>query len=508
MILTNNLSKKRKRRDFLKTMALGAGALMLPGSPITFACGHRQKRPNFVFFLVDDLGWVDTGVYGSTFYETANIDRLASEGMLFTDAYAASPVCSPTRASIMTGKNPARLNITNWIGGKQKGQLLPAPYEHQLALEEVTLAEAFKEAGYATGFIGKWHLGDEAYFPEHQGFDINIGGHGAGRPASYFYPYKSANPQNTRLEVPGLDGGSEGEYLTDRITEESLKFIEKNRDRPFLLYLSHYAVHTPIQSKQQLKDRYAAKAARIEEHPVPRFQNETGLATTRIVQDHPGYAGMIQSIDESLGGVMAKLDELGLSENTVVIFMSDNGGLSTKAGDRRTAPTGNVPLRAGKGWLYEGGIREPMIIKWPNVVKAGSVCNQPVVSMDFFPTMLAMADLPQKPRQHVDGQNLVPLLRQKGSIERDAIFWHFPHYHSESGNRPCGAIRMNNYKLVEWFEDGRIEMYDLQEDPGETTDLSRKFPARAKELKEKLADWRVDVDARMPTPNPKYQAIK
>jgi len=482
------------RRDFLKRLGLGAAVLAAPAI-VNFnkeaVAGNRRKKLNFVFFLIDDLGWTDLGCYGSTFYETPNIDKLASEGMRFTDAYAACPVCSPTRASIVAGKYPARLGITQWIGGPNE----PTPYRHYLPLEEVTIAEALKEAGYATGFIGKWHLAtrepDRAkYYPDKQGFDINIGGDFSGSPPTYFWPYKK---NNRELEMMP-PGGAEGEYLTDRLTDESLKFLDANKGRPFLLYLSHYAVHAPIESKQTLTDKYKTKAKKLPEPIGPRFQPVYGRYQTRLVQDNPAYAGMVKSVDESIGRVLNKLDELGVTENTAVIFMSDNGGLSTVP---RGGPTSILPLRAGKGWLYEGGIREPMIIKWPGVVRAGSTCSEPVTSTDFYPTMLQMADLPLKPEQHVDGVSLVPLLKGEDRLNRKAIYWHYPHYHG-SGNRPSGAVRVGDYKLIEWYEDNSIELYNLKNDIGEKQNLASQMPEKAAELRQMLHTWRKQMNAKMP----------
>jgi len=481
------------RRDFLKTIGLGAAALVVPGcaSGTLQATNKPNKKLNFVFFLIDDLGWTDLGCYGSSFYETPNIDKLASEGMRFTDAYAACPVCSPTRASILAGKYPARLGITQWIGGSNQ----PTEYRHYMPLEEVTVAEALKSAGYATGFVGKWHLGNKPYYPEHQGFDINIGGDSSGAPPTYFYPYKK---RNRALEMMP-PGGEEGEYLTDRLTDESLKFLEANKHRPFLLYLSHYAVHTPIESKPALTDKYKAKAEELPASDGPRFTPVYGRYKTRQVQDNPAFAGMVQSVDESVGRVMKKLEEMGVADNTVVIFMSDNGGLSTVP---REAPTSNLPLRAGKGWLYEGGIREPMIIKWPGVVKQGSVCSEPVTSTDFYPTMLEMAGLTLMPKQHVDGESLVHLLKGRGKLNRKAIYWHYPHYHG-SGNRPSGAVRAGDYKLIEWYEDNSVELYNLRNDMGEKHDLAKEMPQKAAELQSMLGRWRKQMRAKMPASGPR-----
>jgi arylsulfatase A-like enzyme len=487
------------RREFIKAIGFGAAALAVPrctGITSRVASGPKKKL-NFVFFLIDDLGWTDLGCYGSSFYETPNIDRLASEGMRFTEAYAACPVCSPTRGSIIAGKYPARLGITQWIGGSQK----PTEYADRLELEEVTIAEVLKGQGYATGFVGKWHLSPREadiradFYPDRQGFDVNIGGDWSGAPPTYFWPYKRRN--RALEEMPA--GGEEGEYLTDRLTDESLKFLEANKDRPFLLYFSHYAVHTPIESKHELTDKYKAKAEKLPELEGSHSFNVYGRYKTRLVQDNPAYAGMVQSVDESVGRVMKKLEELGMADNTVVIFMSDNGGLSTVP---REGPTANLPLRAGKGWLYEGGIREPMLIKWPGVVKAGSLCDEPVTSTDFYPTMLEMAGLEPMPEQHIDGVSMVPLLKNKGKLKRKAIYWHYPHYHG-SGNRPSGAVRAGDYKLIEWYEDNSVELYNLKSDIGEKHDLAKVMPNKAAELQGMLATWRKEMKAKMPASGPR-----
>jgi arylsulfatase A-like enzyme len=474
------------RRNFLKALGAGAAALALPQGAAPARAAAGAKKLNFVFILIDDMGWRDIGCFGSTFYDTPAVDRLAAEGMRFTQAYAACPVCSPTRASIQTGKYPARLHLTDYIPGARKGKLLPAEYLHYLPLEEMTLAEAFKAAGYATCFIGKWHLGDEPYWPEKQGYDINIGGTQAGSPRSYFSPYGN----------PKLPDGPKGEYLTDRLAEESAKFIDANRERPFLLFLSHYAVHNPQQGKKDLVARYAAKAAALPPPAGPRFAEDHGRQV-RQVQDSPVYAAMVQSVDDCVSRVMKKLDEAGLADRTVVFFMSDNGGLSTAEG----TPTANVPLRAGKGWVYEGGIREPMIVKWPGVARPGSVCDEPVISTDFYPTMLEMAGLPLRPQQHCDGTSIVPLLRQAGSLKREALYWHYPHYGNQGG-APSGAVRAGDFKLIEWYEDNRIELYNLKDDLGERNDLAAKMPEKAGQLRGMLHAWRQSVSAAMPTPNP------
>ena len=460
------------RRGFLRTVTGSAAALAAPRWLL--AAQADRPRLNFVFFLIDDMGWADAGCYGSTYHDTPHVDRLARQGMRFTDGYAACPVCSPTRASIMTGKYPARLHLTDWITGHRRphAKLAVPDWTMCLKLEEFTLAEAFKAAGYATGFAGKWHLGHskqkpEEYYPEHQGFDVNIGGYHRGAPPSYFSPYK----------IPTMSDGPPGEYLTDRHTDDALRFLQDNRGRPFLLYLSHYAVHTPLQAKKDMVRKY-------EQKPDPH-------------QSNPIYAAMVQSADESVGRVVAKLEELGLADRTAIIFMSDNGGLERV--------TSNAPLRAGKGTAYEGGIREPMIIKWPGVTKPGSTCGAAVTSTDFYPTLLEMAGLPPRPRQHVDGLSLVPLLKQTGALQRDALYWHYPHYHI---TKPFGAVRKGQWKLIEYYEDMRCELYDLSRDLGEKNDLAAQQPERVDALRRLLHEWRKDLGAQMPTENPDYDPAR
>jgi arylsulfatase A-like enzyme len=462
-----------------------AGAL-LAGS----AAGGRSVPPerlNIVFILADDLGWRDLGCCGSTFYHTPNLDRLAAEGMRFTRAYAACCVCSPTRASILTGRYPARLRLTDFIAGARRGKLVPAPYLHYLPLEEVTIAEALREAGYRTGFIGKWHLGGPEFNPERQGFDANVAGCERGSPPSYFSPYR----------IPNLPDGPPGEYLTDRLTDEAVKFIEGAREKPFFLYLSHYAVHNPQQAKVELLQRWRTRAAALLPLTGPEFLPE-GERQARQVQNQPVYAAMVESLDESVGRVMKTLTDLGLRDNTLVVFTSDNGGLSTAEG----SPTSNVPLRAGKGWLYEGGVREPLIVRWPGVVRPGSVCHTPVISTDYNPTFLEAAGLPARPAQHADGTGMVPLLKG-GSLPERPLFWHYPHYGNQGGS-PAGAIRLGDFKLVEWFEDMRVELFNLRDDPGERHDLAAAMPEKAAALRQQLHDWRKRLDAAMPTPNPEF----
>ena len=467
----------------------------------------EKARPNFIFILVDDLGWTDLGCYGSSFYETPNIDRLADGAMRFTDAYAACPVCSPTRASIMTGKYPARTGVTDWIPGRQAyagpqpcDRLTSREFEQEMKLEEVTIAESLQKAGYRTFFAGKWHLGqDSIYWPEHQGFEINRGGWAAGWPAGgYFSPY----------ENPRLESGPEGECLTDRLTDESVRFLESVGNEPFFLYLSFYAVHTPLQSRPGLIRKYERKidslglnrgTMEISDREWIRKAPPEGRFVERIRQGHPTYAGMVETLDRNVGRLMSKVEEMGLKDHTIIIFMSDNGGLSTAEG----SPTSNLPLRGGKGWLYEGGIREPMIIRWPGSGTEGKVCSIPVTSTDFYPTILSMAGLGAMPEQHMDGMDLTPLFIDEGMLPERPIFWHYPHY-SNQGGKPGAAMRLGDFKIIEFFEDQAVELYDLSNDIGEMQDLSTVYPEKCEEMLRLLHRWQVSVEAEGMDPNPGY----
>jgi arylsulfatase A-like enzyme len=472
---------------------LAAFVLTLGLSIPARAAAAKPTKPNVVFILADDLGWADLGCYGSTFYETPNLDRLAKEGMRFTDAYAACNVCSPTRASLLTGKYPARLRLTDWLTGRpdRPDQKLNRPdFQKFLPLEEVTVAEALKEAGYQTAFLGKWHLGEDSrYWPEHQGFDVNIGGSGMGHPPSYFSPYRLKN----------LSDGPEGEFLDERLTDEAVKFLEKAAaaDRPFLLYFSHYAVHTPLQARPKLVEKYKAKAAKLASSG-PDFLPDHGLQV-RAVQNHAVYGAMVESLDTSVGRLLEGLKRLGLETNTIVVFSSDNGGLSTAEGK----PTSNLPLRTGKGWAYEGGVREPLLVKWPGVTRPGSVSGQPTTSTDFYPTILQMLGLPLRPGQHLDGVSIVPALKG-GTLPERPLFWHYPHY-SNQGGAPHGAVRLGDFKLVEWYEDMGVSLFNLKDDLGEQHDLAKENPGKAAELEKLLHEWRQQVAAQMPTPNPNYR---
>lgn len=461
----------------------------------------EEKLPNIVFILIDDLGWNDLTCYGSTFYETPAIDQLARSGVRFTDAYAAASICSPTRASILTGKSPARLNMTDWIPGSdpKNRPLLGAEDQHALPLSEITFAERLKEEGYRTAFLGKWHLGDVGYLPEDQGFDINIGGHDAGQPATYFHPYQLGN----KFDVPGLSGGEEGEYLTDRLTTESLQFINEQKDQPYLLYLSHYAVHTPIEAKDSLIQKYRRKATEQASEEDSAYTLERDH-WTRQDQDNPVYAAMVESVDQSVARIREELEMLGLAEETIIVFTSDNGGLSTLRNKR--APTAVRPLRAGKGWLYEGGIRVPLMISWPGKIEARTSAYL-TTSMDLYPTLLDLLGLDPMPEQHVDGKSLSPQLIGKGKGSSRRLYWHFPHYHG-SGSLPSAAIREGDYKLIQFYEQDRLELYDLSNDLSETKNLVDSLPEKAKTLLRELQAWQAETGAQLPQINPAYDSSK
>jgi arylsulfatase A-like enzyme len=458
-----------------------------------------DDRPNIVVFLVDDLGRQDLACYGSTFHETPNIDRLAREGAMFTDAYAACPVCSPTRASLMTGLWPQRTGITDYIGApltpedwKRNTLLLPAPYADRLSLENTTLAEIAKSAGYATFFAGKWHLGPEGWWPEDQGFDINMGGIDRGGPYGgnkYFSPYGN----------PRLKDGPEGEHLPDRLATETARFIETHRDQPFLAYFSFYSVHTPLMSRDDLREKYEAK--RKQQGLEEKWARE-GERDVRLVQDHAVYAGMVEAMDLAVGKVLAKLDELDLAKNTLVIFTSDNGGLSTSEG----WPTSNVPLRGGKGWLYEGGIREPFLVRWPTAVAAELKISEPISSPDVFATVLDVTRATLPADEAIDGVSLLPVLKGQSLPDR-SLFWHYPHYGNQGG-APGAAIRHGDWKLIHWMENDEIELFNLAEDLGEHHNVAAQHPEIVNGLRTELSAWQKDVGAKYPEPNAAYDPDK
>ena len=431
--------------------------------------------------VVDDLGWTDLGVMGSAFHETPNIDRLAAEGMRFTNAYAATTVCSPTRASILTGQYPARLRVTDWIDGHARpwAKLQIPEWTHRLPAEALTIAEALGPAGYVSASIGKWHLGGESSRPEAHGFDVNVAGDHRGQPPSYHAPYG----------IPTLAEPEGEEYLTDRLTDEAIEFVTDNRDRPFFLYLPYYTVHTPIEPEADRLTAYEAKAA------------EQEAAAGDWAHRNPGYASMVASVDANVGRLLDTLDTLALAERTVVIFASDNGGLVLPLSPWGRVTT-NWPLRVGKGSAYEGGVRVPFIVRWPGATISGAVERTPVISPDIYPTVLEIAGV-RNLGGVVDGLSLVPTLRGEQTLARDAIYWHYPHYHP-GGAAPYGAVRSGRFKLIEFYEEMRIELYDLDRDIGEVVNVAETLPEEATRLRDLLHAWRDEVGAQMPTENPDY----
>jgi arylsulfatase len=443
-----------------------------------------KERPNVVFLLADDLGYMDLGAnHPKTFYATPNLDALARSGMRFTCGYAAAPVCSPTRASIMTGKYPVRTGITDFIGAEQpwprNTKLLPAPYRTNLPLAEVTLAERLRAAGYATFMSGKWHLGDGEANPNAQGF-AGLKRRGS---AQFYYP----------ATVTRFDDVNDPK-TTDVIADETVKFMAANKDKPFFAYVPFLAVHTAIKARPDLVEKWKEKAKSA---PAPAWGKEYARQV-RLVQNHAEYAAMLEQMDVAIGRILAALAEHGIADHTIVVFTSDNGGLSTSEGH----PTSNEPWRAGKGWPYEGGVRVPVIIRAPGVTKAGSVNDTPVISTDYYATMLDLTGLPPSPEQHRDSRSLKPLLKG-GKLKARPLFWHYPHYGNQGG-APMSALREGNWKLIEWFEDGKLELFNLAHDPYEKNDVAAKEPARVKALHAKLKAWRAETGAQLPTRNPNF----
>jgi arylsulfatase A-like enzyme len=450
---------------------------------IAAAISHAGP-PNIVLILADDLGWADVACNGGDLHETPHIDRLASTGVRFTDAYAAAPVCSPTRASIMTGKSPARLHMTIWYEGATTGpkgrKLLQPVTQPDLSLDHFTLAKALKQAGYTTAHIGKWHLGDAAHYPEAHGFDINIGGTFWGAPVSHFYPYAGMwNGDEEFRYVPGLGLGKPGDYLADKLTDEAIAFIDRAAASggPFFLNLWHHAVHTPIEGKVDLVEHYRSKVA-----PGLHHQN-------------PVYAAMVHNLDESVGRVVEALERRGLADNTIIIFTSDNGGYVNN--DKGTKVTDNSPLRSGKGSCYEGGLRVPLIVRTPGTL--GAVCREPVISTDLYPTVLELAGV--KLPSGLDGLSLVPLLHDPAAkLSRDFLAFHYPHYYATT--TPVSSLRAGNYTLIHYYEDSRNELYDLASDLPQSKNLAAERPDVVKELSSRLDGWLKATDAQLPTPNP------
>jgi len=454
-----------------------------------------RPPPNIVFILIDDLGWVDLGCYGSTFYETSNLDRLAADGARFTDAYAASPVCSPTRASLLTGKYPSTVGVTQYIGGHGAGRLADVPSFGFLPTQEFSIARALRAGGYRTWHIGKWHLGPRRCWPDQHGFDVNIGGCEWGHPKSWISPYA----------CPTLDDGPDGEYLTDRLTDEAIALIESADDRPFFLNLWHYAVHIPIVAPPELVTKYERKAAnlgldRVDPieigEPLAVWHQRNARVARRTVQSDPTYAAMIENLDTNIGRLLDALDRTGKADDTLVIFTSDNGGLATAEG----SPTCNAPLSEGKGWVAEGGVREPFIVRWPGVVAPGTVVRGPITSPDLYPTLLSVAGLDPRPEQHVDGIDLSPLLHGE-PFERGPMYFHYPHY-SNQGGRPASAVRDGRWKLTHDWDTRKSTLFDLDSDVGEQHDLAAREPEIARRLEADLLHWVQAGAALVPPRNP------
>ena len=459
---------------------------------VLIKCAFAVQSPNLILINVDDLGWKDLGCYGSDVYETPNIDKLARNGLKFTNAYSACAVCSPTRAAIMTGRYPARLGVTDWIRARFQGGKIPKDKKNPsgwvgsknkkvlcpqnalwMELEEVTIAEKLKEDGYATCHIGKWHLGADDWYPEKQGFDENYGGCDYGQPPSYFDPFK-----NKRLDgIYGLPGKKQGQYLTDRECDEAVMFIKKNRQKKFFLNFANYAVHTPIQAKPSLLDKYKTKIQSLD-----------------TKQKNAAYATMVESVDQAVGRIITILKEEGIIDRTLIIFTSDNGGL--------LGVTNNAPLRSGKGFPYEGGIRVPLIIFWPDFINGGKVIDTPVSSIDFFPTLCSAAGIKNSTDEVVDGLNLLPLIKGENNVKRESLFWHFPHYRGKIN--PYSIIRNGDWKLIKRYDGKPFELFNLKNDLSEKNDLSQDMPEKVKELNEEIMIWLLKTNARVPRANPDY----
>ncbi len=435
-----------------------------------------SEKPNVLILFIDDLGVTDLGINGSTFYETPHLDTLAKNGVNFKNAYSAHPVCSPTRASLMTGKVPQRVGITQWIKGS----------DPSLPLSEITIGEAFKEAGYRTGYIGKWHLGKEDDVqPEHHGFDFTAAVNRAGQPSTFFYPFKKGGGKPT--DVPDLEGYKEKDYLTDALTDKSLEFIATKSEQPFFLCLSHYAVHTPIQAPEALVKKYQAKRDNLYGDEKVDFQKAKYGTKTLSRQENPIYAGMMENLDSNVGRIIAELKKTQQLENTIIIFTSDNGGLAHHG--KYMGPTSNQPYRSGKGWTYEGGIRVPTIISWPTKIKPAS-SKTPIITMDFYPTLLELCDLPLKPEQHLDGESLKKLLHgeEDKTLNQRFLAWSYPHKHS-LGHKPSHAILVENWKLIMFDSEEPSELYNISEDIREKYNLATEYPEKVKQLTGALSNW-------------------
>jgi arylsulfatase A-like enzyme len=533
---------RNSKKHIVKQLAIAAALIGITtlgfaasGSESASGAGKpKEPQYNIVFIIADDLGIRDLGITGSTFYETPNIDRLARNGMLFTDGYSASPICTPARASILTGQSPDRHGLTDWIGSRtgwdwwsvpedvdnaawreyrrnpdagwqvpkmgarermENHAMLAPEFPQELRHSHTTIAEALKEAGYVTHYSGKWHLGFKPEDrPEEHGFDTNKGGHGAGMPSNFFSPYKN----------PALEDGPDGEMLDIRLAEETAKFIENHKNERFFAFLSLYSPHTPVQCSREKWEKYRAKAAKLGPLDRERHGSDEGFIN-RQVQDDPVYAGLIEHMDDAVGVVLAKLKELGLDKNTVVVFTSDNGGVSISS---KYPFTSTLPFRGGKGQHYEGGVRVPFIVSAPGITKTGSTCATPVSGVDFYPTFLEIAGAPLKPEQHADGISLLPLLEGGVGDPDRALFWHYPHNHGAYSWRPASWIRSGNWKLVYSWNDGTEELFDLSKDIGERNNLVQVEKAKASELRDKLFERLMETKARVPSPNPFWNPEK
>ncbi|MFW6371719.1 MAG: sulfatase [Bacteroidota bacterium] len=449
-------------------------------------------KPNIVLIVADDLGWRDLNCYGNKLVETPVLDKLASNGIRFTNAYSSCTVCSPTRAALMTGKNPVSVNITKVLPRedevaeerkKEKQRPLLEPENNKyLELDEITIAEQMKKAGYITASIGKWHLGGEGHMPENQGFDVSKAGGDLGLPPSYYYPYTSDKP----YKIPNLEVGTDSLYLTDRLTKEAVQFISGNHDKPFFLYLPYYSIHTPWEGRDDLVKKYEEK---IKNNPdsIVRYAH---------------YMAMIECLDQNVGKVLEALDNHGLNKNTLVIFTSDNGGLVSRTGNNIWGAH-NYPLRGGKSNCYEGGIRVPAMIAWDGKIEGGQVSDEIIISSDFYPTICEITGV-EIPKD-LEGVSLTPFLLNGQPVKRETLFWHYPHY---TKTKPVSVMRDGDFKLLKYYEDNRLELYNLKEDIGETNDLSIQMPEKTKELHEKLNLWLKNNDARLPLPNPEYKKNK
>jgi arylsulfatase A-like enzyme len=470
--------------------------MLTAGCFVLSLMGHAQSSnavesadTNVLLIVVDDLGWADLGCYGADLHETPHIDRFARQAIRFTDAYAAAPVCSPTRASIMTGKAPARLHMTVWYEQSQdpptNRKLLPPTTVGNLPLEQFTLAELFRHSGYQTAHVGKWHLGDAAHYPEAHGFDINVGGTFWGAPSTFFFPYRGTWSRTTEFRyVPDLEWGRKDEYLTDRLTDEALTIMSRFSEQgPFFLQLAFHTVHTPIEAKPD---------------DIKRFENRQAEGQHHT---NPTYAAMVHSLDQNVGRVLSKLDALGIAQQTLVILTSDNGGYINEYRDRTV--TSNHPLRSGKGSLYEGGIRVPLIVRWPGHTPANTQCDEPVLTTDFYPTLQECLSLrgDEAHNRDLDGLSLAGLLKDPtGALNRDALYFHYPHYYPTT--TPVSAVRSGDWKLLEFFEDDRAELYNLADDLGESNNLAEQRPKHVAKLRHQLHDWRKAVQAQVPGPHP------